>query len=68
MNQVKFSKVLKDNIEYWLLFYLLLAKLNAFVIVPVDYPNMTPLFSLELDWHGRYSRENSEAIRVCIYS
>jgi hypothetical protein len=40
------------------------AKLNVIVILPMDYPNAAPLFSLELDWHGKYERENSEEIRV----
>jgi len=38
--------------------------LNVIVILPMDYPNAAPLFSLELDWHGKYDRENSEEIRV----
>ena len=33
-------------------------------MVPVDYPNSTPVCSLELDWHGKHTRENSEIIRV----
>lgn len=30
----------------------------------MDYPNSAPLFALELDWHGKYTRGNSEDIRV----
>ncbi len=41
-----------------------LAKLTAMFMVPVDYPNSTPICSLELDWHGKHNRENSEIIRV----
>jgi len=39
------------------------AKLNAIVMVPVDYPSSTPIFSLQLDWQGKHTRENSEDIR-----
>jgi len=39
------------------------AKLNAIAMIPVDYPNSSPLFSLELDWHGKHTRKSSEIIR-----
>lgn len=39
------------------------AKLKALVMIPVDYPSTTPIFSLELNWHGKHTRENSENIR-----
>lgn len=41
-----------------------IAQLFAVVMVPVDYPNATPIFSLELNWHGKHTRENSETLRV----
>ena len=40
------------------------AKLNAIAMIPIDYPNSSPMFSLELDWHGKHTRTNSEIIRV----
>ncbi|XP_046648108.1 THO complex subunit 5 homolog [Daphnia pulicaria] len=39
------------------------AKLLAMFMVPVDYPNSTPICSLELNWNGKHNRENSEIIR-----
>lgn len=39
------------------------AKLKALVMIPVDYPSSSPIFSLELNWHGKHSRENDENIR-----
>jgi len=39
------------------------AKLTAFAIIPLDYPCTAPLFTLELNWHGRYDRETSQDIR-----
>ena len=48
-----------------LIVLILLAKLKALVMIPVDYPSSSPIFSLELNWHGKHSRENDENIRVC---
>jgi len=39
------------------------AKLKALVMIPVDYPSSKPVFSLELNWHGKHTRENSENVR-----
>ena len=33
-------------------------------MIPVDYPSSKPVFSLELNWHGKHTRENSENVRV----
>ena len=44
------------------------AKLKAATMVPLDYPDSSPVFSLELDWHGKHSRSNSEIVRVLIDS
>lgn len=40
------------------------AKLIAVVAIPMDYPDSPPLFSIELDWHGKHNRIDSEVIRV----
>ena len=56
--------IMFDLCHFSINFFFTIAKLNAIAMIPIDYPNSSPMFSLELDWHGKHTRTNSEIIRV----